>query len=884
LPPSALLKTKLFIPGLREKLVNRQKISDQLEKGLKARLTFISAPAGFGKTTLLTQWLHNTGKKAGWLSLDRSDNNFNRFWIYFINALQNINPQTGSEILPILNLSEKPQTEYFLADLINVIMNTDKEFIIILDDFHLIEDKSILDGISFLLDNLPGNLHIYIASRFEPESLPVSRLRARKELVEIKAARLRFSRDDIINFFNLTGLEISNDEAGQLEKKTEGWGLGLQLALVSIQESADVSTFIREFTGNNRYIVDYLLDEILINQPPSLQAFLFETSILAKFNARLCSRVTGNPESQKIIEELERKNLFIVPLDDTREWYRYHNLLSDLLYNRLEKEEPGKIRQLHIEAARWFAENELENEAISHAFQAGELNLVGELISGIAFNMVSKGEVKVLLDWLEKLPEAIILSRPELYIYYAWVLTLTSQLEKAEIILAKVAESIKNKIINFPVYPQIANIRATIARRKGDVPEIIKYSREALEKMKIPDNFIQATAHFNLGIAHMISGNYDESISQFSQSVPFNQKAGNFLTVIAANLCRSRIIMLQGNLPEAEKLYRQLQEDTKEYGLTRHSISGVIMVDLAQINYHWNNPEISRQLLEAGLNLTRHSYNADSVYGFTTGLQIKAGEKDYEGLEKIIRETENFAKSKNIAGLLLKAEAYQSYLWIMKGKPELAKSWANEMQKRFKEGFAFSAENEVLIMARFLIAQEKFPEAGSLLTALLEKVENVVIKAAIIRIMLLRSLIFHKKNEVGKASEYLKQAIICGESGNFLNIYLEENPLIPLLRETNTELKSRRKISLGYSNILSQLFDNYLKPGTGGSLEVESPLSERELEIIRLIESGFSNQEIGEKLFVSLNTIKTHIKNLYRKLEVQTRTQAIAKAKKMGLF
>jgi LuxR family maltose regulon positive regulatory protein len=879
----SLLKTKLFIPGMRDNLVDRQNITTQLEKGLNTKLTIISAPAGFGKTTILTQWIHKSNKKVCWLSLDKTDNNFNRFWIYFINALQKINPELGNDIIAILNLAEKPQTDYILSMFINGIMGTNNQFIIILDDYHLIEEKSIHEGISFLLAHLPINLHIYISSRFEPDFLPVSRLRAENEIIEIKAASLRFNNEGIKHFFKLRGLNISDLEAGQLEKKTEGWGLSLQLALLSMQDAPDISAFIREFTGNNRYIVDYLLDEILNNLDENIKLFLFNTSILSKFNAGLCETLTGQNESQQIIEELERKNLFIVPLDNNRQWYRYHNLLSDLLYSRLEKDNPGLIKKLHILAARWFSEHALDTEAIRHAFLAGDPVLAGELISQISFKMVSKGEVKTLLEWLEKLPEEIILSRPGLFVYYGWVLTLTSRLEEAEKLVSKTEklnqENIKD---NFPIASQLANIKGTIARRKGEVDLIIKYSGQAIKNMKIPDNFILATAHFNLGIAYMISGNFNLSISEFSKSVPYNLKAANYLTVIAANVCKARITMQLGNLFEAEKLYKQLLNDTNEYKLGKHSITGVIMMDLAQINYHWNNLETANNFLSGGLSLTRHSYNSDSVYGYLCFLQLKAGEHDLKGLEEIISEIEDFSKNSGSAGLISRVAAYSAYSAVLNGKPELAGSWVKEMKQSLQDGFSFSNEQEVIILARCLNAMGNPDEALDLINSLLEKVEQVGIIAPMIRAHLTRSIIFNKKGKGDKAGEAIRQALKLGENGKFIQVFKEEKQVIPFLKENIRLLKTEKKISEDYSNkLLAMVSVSGPEPGPEDN---ENLLSERELEILKLIESGLSNQEIGEKLFISLNTIKTHIKNLYRKLDVQTRTQALSKAKKLDLF
>jgi LuxR family maltose regulon positive regulatory protein len=879
---TTLLKTKLNIPKLRSNLIFRQDIINLLEKGLTKKLTYISASPGFGKTTILVQWLNSFKHKAAWLSLDKGDNNPSRFFSYLISALQNIKNNFGNELIHLLDLPEKPQLEHLVSLLIYEMEDITDDFIIILDDYQTIIEPEIHESLAFLLENAPTNLHVYITSRFEPIFTNISKLRAQNNLNEIKSGKLRFGLPEIKEFFSQTGIKLTDEEVKIFEKKTEGWGLSLQLALISMQESESISTFIKDFKGNDRYIVDYLLDEILNNLTLSLQDFLLETSILLRFNASLCNYLTGNTDSQSIIYELERKNFFIIPIDNKREWYRYHNLFSDLLYDRLKKNKPESLTGLHLKAAGWYEKNGFIHDAVIHALAAGDQEYSAILIDKIIVTMMSHWEIPTLTSWFSQISEDVILGKPRLFVYYGCILVQNGKFKEAELLIEKgkkLYQGQKTKD-DFPLFSQLANLSATVAFEKGEFGLMIDYSKMALENMETDDPSVCGPTHFNLGVVYMQNGEFNKSIDNFYRSTPYNLENGDTRTALTAGICIGRILILQGNIYEGENQFKKVIHESEKYKLNLHTILGTVFIDLARTNYYQDRLAESGINIGKAISLAGQSINAPYVY--ITMFEIKSGNSDPQYQKDLIEEIEKIINADFFTiNDKYKLQAIKAKLLLSLNLSGQIEIWAGDTLNRIEKNFSYSNYFEIITLARFYLSQGKFSEALQITDKLFEIVELLGLKSIMIKVLILQSLIYDKKAEQFNAVIKLKSALILAHKQGFFRVFIDEPDLNSSLIVKSLEELKKEKITLtsGFQeNLLNKIIVER------GEINKNNLLSEREMEIIKLIEEGLSNPEIGDKLFISLNTIKTHLKNIFRKLDVQNRTQAIVQAKKINLL
>ncbi len=929
-----LLTTKFYIPSVRPDLVPRLRLIEQLNAGLDRKLTLISAPAGFGKTTLASEWLAGCEQleptvRAAWLSLDESDNDLTRFLVYVIAALQTIEADIAKGALSALQSPQPPPTEAILTILINEIAIIPDRIVLILDDYHLIETQVIHNALTFLLGRLPPQMHLVIATRDDPP-LPLARLRARSQLAELRASDLRFTLSEAAEFLNqVMSLDLAAEDIAVLERRTEGWIAGLQLAAISMQGRQDVAGFIQSFTGSHHYVLDYLIEEVLEQQPESIQTFLLQTAVLDRLTGSLCDAVrfdtaeTPNrsggaassegtaDDGQVTLEMLERANLFIVPLDDERRWYRYHHLFADLLRQRLRQNQPERVPTLHTRASTWYEQNGLIDEAIEHALRAKEFERTAHLIERVADAVWTRGEHTKLRHWLDGLPVELVLSRPQLCIFRAWYLFASGQRGEAERFL-QTAELVHDSSTDHTIGPEsqkqalvpgsnklmlqgkAATIRAFMAGFVPDVPAIIRHARQALDYLPEQELTWRSTAAVALGDAYGLKGDMVSAYQARLDASKICRAAGNIYFLLVANSKLAMTVREQGRLEETIAMCQQQMQLANENGLSQTGVVGGIMAIWGEVLAEFNDLEAAKHLAKKGAEMTEHD-GPLAAFGWShlCLMRILFSYGDLEGMEELIQRMEKTDRESNIPPWIPKQmTTWQTRLWLARNELEAASQWAEE------SGFKISARSrqlhkidffmlmEYIVLARTLIAQERLDDATQLLKWLLEAAEIGGRTSREIEILLLHTLVFEARGNTKQAMDALERALTLAEPEGFVRIFVDEGP--PMARLLYKALD--RGIAPGYARRLLAAFPmpDLEQDGSPDTRDPESdliePLSERERQVLHLIAEGLANPEIASRLFISLHTVKTHARNIYGKLNVNSRTQAVVQAQRLGLI
>lgn len=869
------LVTKLYVPPRRPEAIARPLLIEQLNEGLHRKLTLISAPAGFGKTTLVSEWVAGCERPVAWLSLDEADKDPARFLTYLIAALQTVAPTIGEGLLGALQSPQPPAPESILTALLNEIATLPDDIVLVLDDYHRIDAQPIDLAVTFLLDNLPPRLHLVITTREDPQ-LPLARLRARGQMTELRAAHLRFTPSEAADFLNAAmGLDLSVADIAALEERTEGWIAGLQLAAISIRGRDDVSGFIRAFTGDDRYIVDYLVEEVLQRQSERVRSFLLQTSILERLSGPLCDAVTGRSDGKTLLTSLERSNLFVVPLDDTRYWYRYHHLFADVLRMHAMEEQPDQVAVRHRRASIWYEAHGFETEAFHHAVAANDVARAEHLIGGKGVPLYVRGGLAPVLAWLESLPAPVLDASPSLSVMFATTLSIAGQMTRVEPRLQIVEAALESVVPDDEtrdLVGRIAGLRALLAVLAADprqLDTIIVQSHRALEYLH-PDNLRErAPTLWKLGLALQHQGDRAAAHRAYTEAISTSEKSGNVHVNILATTSLGITQELANQLPLATDTYRRV---LRLVGDPPGPVACEAHVGLARIHYEWNELDVAHEHGHLSVHLARQIEIASFVSSelFLARLQLAQG--DVAGAIASLTRTEQAARQRNF--------------WFR--LPEVAAAQVRALlhQGNVAEAAHLAQSHELpLSQARVHLAQGDPSTALTVLEPWRRQVEAKGWEDERLKVMVLQALAHHTHGEKDTAVRLLDDALMLARPGGFIRLFVDEGlPMAQLLSEA-----AAHGVMPDYTGKLLAVFEAEKQKREDLSCPLAAqplavPLSPRELEVLRLIAQGLSNREICARLFLALDTVKGHNRKIFGKLDVQSRTEAMARARELDLL
>lgn len=906
---TSLLMTKLYIPPITPELVSRPRLIERLIAGIHRKLTLVSAPAGFGKTTLLSEltrqetgWTSKTRPNFAWLSLDRDDNDPIRFWTYVIGALQTIQPNIGESCLGMLQSPNRVPVESILTTLINDIDNKLVDFVLVLDDYHLIETRSIHEAMGFLIDHLPSQSHLVIAGRADPP-LSLARLRGRGQLNELRTTDLRFTSEEIATFFNqVMALDLTDENVTALENRTEGWVASLQMAGASMQGRDDIPGFIKAFSGTHHYIMDYLTEEVLQRQEQNVQSFLLKTSILERVNGPLANAVTCNKDGQERLEQLASANLFLIPLDDERKWFRYHQLFADLLRNQLKKTRSDLEPSLHRHASEWFEREGMMAEAVHHALVIEDYERAADLIESIAVPLISESRLSAPRDWLTKLPTELIEKRPWLCESLASVHLAAGEFDTAERFLKNAESLISGEkggqfFKSAEDYNRIRNhmtaLQATLASTHGDISRTIELCHETLKHL--PDDQLTARCllTWNLGTAYWIRGEVSIASRYLEEALTLSQSTGNYFLALICLGYQADIQAKHGHLNEAARIDRRAIELGSQWGggdpLAATSFA---YISMAQVLYQWNRIDEAMSHLKQGIELSKGG--AESIVAMMAfpGLALLSELHDTEGTaSQTLEQAKRIASASHNVRISNIVDAWMARLSIARGDLPSAERWVESHRSSDLNLHTLpdtSSEFVYLTLVRVYMARGDVDEIPELLERLCQQAEAEGRIGSVIEILTLRSIALHTQGKVNKALEIIKHALFLAEPEGYLRIFADEGkPAKELL-----QLAKTRGIATSYVNRILDVF-GYSESSPPNWAEtkvlttpssISKPLSTRELEVLRLLAAGATSQEIADELFLSVGTVKKHTENIYSKLDVHKRTLAVNRAQELGLL
>jgi LuxR family maltose regulon positive regulatory protein len=896
---TTVLATKLFVPPPRPNTVTRHRLVERLREGLDSgrKLTLLSAPAGFGKTTLLSEWIaysrrHDPELRVAWLSLDEADKDPSRFLTYVVAALQSAVSREGSDS-PAKDVAEPLPVEASLTALLNEVAQASHRVILVIDDFQLIEVAPT--AIIFLLDHLPPTLHLAIASRSDPH-LPLARMRGRGELTELRAVDLRFTPEEAAAFLNqVMGMNLTGDDIAALETRTEGWIAGLQLAALSMRDRSDIRGFIEDFTGSHRFVIDFLGEEVLVRQPDHVRDFLFSTAFLDRLSGPLCQAVTGRSDSRELLERLDRDNLFIVPLDSRREWYRYHQLFADVLRARSLRSGPDHVRALHRLASDWHERNDLPEDAIRHALAAADFERAADLVERAVPDMRRRREDTMLLAWLKLLPDEVAVRRPVLSVYYAWSMLISGELDEAERRLDDAeralaggghahasadGEELRMLPVTIPVY------RASLSQARGDVAGTLRNARRALDRTEPGDHFAHGAAAGFLGMALWASGDVEAAVLTFSEARVSLGLAGNTADVLGSTLVLADMFVAQGRLLEARRAYEQALELATAQGEPVPQSTADLHIGLSELDREQNDLEGARAHLQASKTLGERASLLENRYRWFVAMsRIREAEGELDDALDLLSEAERVY----LHGLLPETRpiaAMKARLQIRRGKLVEARAWADRQGLSAADDPSYLREFDHITLARLLIAEQRAPgrdggigKALRLLERLLEAADAGSRTGSANEILVLQALAHHARGHTAMALAPLTRALAQSEPERHIRLFADEGaPMGTLLEEA-----ARKGISRSYARRLLTAIGPADRTGSRMRTDMEA-MSERELHVLRLLATELSGPEIARELFVSVSTVRTHTSHIFDKLAVNTRPAAVRRARERGLL
>ncbi|GHO47577.1 LuxR C-terminal-related transcriptional regulator [Ktedonospora formicarum] len=916
-----IVTTKLYQPRLRPNIVIRPRLIERLNEGLYHKLTLISAPAGFGKTTLVSAWAASIERAVAWLSLDEGENDPTGFLTYLIAALQTIVPTIGEGVLHALQASQPPPLETLLATLLNELVIITEPFVLVLDDYHVIEALAVDQALASFVEHLPPQMHLVITTREDPR-LPLARLRARDHVTELRAADLRFTTSEAAAFLTqVMDLPLSAADIARLSDRTEGWIVGLQLAALSMQGHQDISGFIQTFAGDHRYIVDYLVEEVLQHQTAPLRNFLLQTSILDQLSGSLCDAVTGQQEGDAQLEALERGNYFVIPLDDTRHWYRYHHLFAEVLSAHLMAEQATLVSTLHRRASGWYEQHGSATYAIRHALSALDFERAADLIELAVPAMRRSRQDAILLGWFKALPDEVVHFRPVLSVGYAYALLSDGDLEGAEARLSAaerwldttadtnelapapsattcsqpfddVQESLQRRMVvvdeeEFRRLPgAIAIYRAARAQALGDGTNTMKYARRALSLVSEDDHLLRGPAVALLGLASWASGDLETAYQAFADGLVSVQRAGNLSDAISGTIALADIRIAQGRLHEAMRTYKRSLQEAIAPGEPVLRGTADLYVGMSELYREQNDLDTAWQHLLKSKELGERTGFPQNRSRWCVALaRIREAQGDLDGALDLLHESERLYV-RDFFPNVHPIAARVSRVWVAQGRLDEAFDWAREIGLSAHDAPCYLREFAHITLGRMLLAQSKSDcteysmlEAMELLERLLHAAEEGKRTGSIIEILMLQALAHQMQGAISAALVPLERALMLAQPEGYVRIFVDEGAAMAHLLEAAakegiaTNYVSQLLVALGSAENRTPIKQGLI-----------DPLSQRELNVLRLLATDLNGPQIADELVVSLNTVRTHTKNIYSKLGVNNRRAAVHRAEELDLL
>jgi LuxR family transcriptional regulator, maltose regulon positive regulatory protein len=894
-----LLGTKLHLPVPRRELVPRPRLTKllRLDERSMPRLVVVAAPAGFGKTTLMSQWIADTDCRVAWLSLDPDDSDLRRFLTHLVAALQAQAKQVGAQASALLDTDRALPTQSILVSLINDLDQLPGSTVLALDDYHVVEALDVHEALTFLLDHLPPRVTIAITTRADPP-LPLARLRSRGELVELRAADLRFTPPEAEAFLNqVMGLDLSSTNVAALESRTEGWAVGLQLAALSMRGHDDAAAFVEAFTGSHRFVLDYLVEEVLRGQPEDLRRFLLATSVLQEMSGPLCDALTGRADGRETLEALERSNLFVVPLDSQRQWYRYHHLFADVLRARLAQQHPDQVPELHRAASRWHAEHGAIADAVTHALAAGDAERAADLVELALSDLRRRRQDRTFRQWLQALPDDVVRRRPLLSAFLAWARLsegdldgVDDWLDSADAALAQQQPSDEPapgtattdaradaRLAELRTLPAtIAIFRASVAQARGDIDGTVAHAERALELAGPQDHLTRAGAAGFLGLATWAAGDVATAVDRFTEAVSSLHAAGTIADALGATVVLADMWLARGRPVEARRLYeRALAAADRHPGAL--ATTGDLHVGLADVLREQGDLDAAERHLQTAKELGEAASlieNRHRWYVAMAGLLRARG--DLDGALDMLERAEPlylpgfFPDVRPIA-------AAKARIRIAQGQLADASAWAREHRVTVADQSSYLAEFDQLTLARLLIAQHRGGDAQTMLDRIHDEGQAAGRGGSVIETQLLLALAHHARGDTDRAVAVLASALADAVPAGYVRLFLDEGPAMEDLLRTAV----LRTDCAEHADMLLRAATHDAQVTTVGG---DDALSERELEVLRLLATDLTGPEIARQLFVSVNTLRTHTKHIFTKLDVNTRRAAVRRAADLKLL
>jgi ATP/maltotriose-dependent transcriptional regulator MalT len=897
-----LLETKLYIPQAHDSVVVRKRLLDSLNEGIKHKLTLIAAPVGFGKTTLLGLWCNGSNFEKVWVSLDNSDNELTQFWTYIVGGLGHIVPELAESTMYLLNGSRPVQIELVIKSLINTLTKLSDTVVLILDDYHVIEDQTVQQSIIFLLEHMPPNLHLVIGSRTEPP-LPLARLRARRQLTELSAKDLKFTSAETVDFLNqVMGLNLSSDDVAALETRTEGWIAGLQLAALSIQKQKNIPDFIRRFSGDNRFIVDYLASEILDRQPDHIRDFLVQTSILDYIHAPLCNAITGRNDSQAILETLDTANLFIVRLDNKRRWYRYHQLFAEFLRDHAAQSlGEDELADLHRHASDWYIRNDSLTEAADHALKAGDIQRLTTIIEPVIRLTFARQESQKLLKWLDVLPETVVESKPMLSLAYGWALFIVGHLDAVEPYMQNIERHLQlegtdwarlapesdqlPKPSNFQnIVGQMTTIRAVVACYQGQSSKAIDLSRQALSILP-QDNIMLHSFNANNIVLNLNSqsGSREDLLAvtqTYTAAVKEGEQSGDKQATIFAMSKVAEFQTLQGHITEAYKTYETVCQRIESLSEDSVSVADKAYIGMGEIFYEWNQLEKAQEYLLRGVQLAEQRQDLhELIMGYVHLARSWLAQGDPSSAADAIHRAEQIAYDVNVVWITDQTMACKLQYWLQTQQEDKAFQWAANCDLKIGDEIGYRRDALYTMLARIHLTQQKPRQALEILDWLGSIANRMGLLRSLIEFDILRAIAFHQLSDQDHMIAALLSALEQAATQGYVRPFLDAGkPVAELLRQV--ALKGEYVEFIG--QLLKAIGSNQAASST--AQKSVDALSGRELEVLRLIAVGLSNKAVAQELVLSVGTIKAHVHRIHSKLGVRNRTEAVKRARDLGFL